>query len=243
MTRISHAITEVTNLPPSSRQPYVGVSAFAHKAGLHASAIKVDPDLYQHIAPGGSATTCAAGLGHGGPGLDRAEGQRAGFDLASDRELLTRCRSGSRSWRSAGYTFEAADASFELLLAEMVDGHRPAYFEVESWRSSWSPSRATEPCHEATVKLLGQGRAHRRHGGGQRPGQRPGRSTTTCDRPGLPGGRQMELIDYKVRILDQGHGTDRDPGAHRDRGRDQLVGDRRRATTSSRRAGRRCSTR
>ncbi|MEV6005164.1 citramalate synthase, partial [Streptomyces griseomycini] len=51
MTRISHAIAEVVNLTPSTHQPYVGVSAFAHKAGLHASAIKVDPDLYQHIDP------------------------------------------------------------------------------------------------------------------------------------------------------------------------------------------------
>ena len=58
-TRLSHAIAEVTNVPPSARQPYVGLSSFAHKAGLHASAIKVDPNLYQHIDPGrSSATTC-----------------------------------------------------------------------------------------------------------------------------------------------------------------------------------------
>jgi 2-isopropylmalate synthase len=50
-TRIAHAVAEVTNVPPASRQPYVGVSAFAHKAGLHASAIKVDPNLYQHMDP------------------------------------------------------------------------------------------------------------------------------------------------------------------------------------------------
>ncbi|MFL6062665.1 MAG: citramalate synthase, partial [Marmoricola sp.] len=50
-TRIAHAVAEVTNVPPSSRQPYGGVSAFAHKAGLHASAIKVDPNLYQHLDP------------------------------------------------------------------------------------------------------------------------------------------------------------------------------------------------
>src|SRR6476661_3392770 len=52
-TRIAHAVAEVTNVPPASRQPYVGASAFAHKAGLHASAIKVDPDLYQHMDPVG----------------------------------------------------------------------------------------------------------------------------------------------------------------------------------------------
>jgi 2-isopropylmalate synthase len=52
-TRIAHAVAEVTNFPPASRQPYVGVSAFTHKAGLHASAIKVDPGLYQHMDPVG----------------------------------------------------------------------------------------------------------------------------------------------------------------------------------------------
>ena len=51
MSRIAHAISEVTNVAPDTHQPYVGLSAFAHKAGLHASAIKVDPDLYQHIDP------------------------------------------------------------------------------------------------------------------------------------------------------------------------------------------------
>src|SRR5665647_806485 len=50
-TRIAHAISEVTNVPPYSRQPYVGASAFAHKAGLHASAIRIDPGLYQHTDP------------------------------------------------------------------------------------------------------------------------------------------------------------------------------------------------
>src|SRR5919205_231439 len=50
-TRIAHAVSEITNVPPYSRQPYVGASAFAHKAGLHASAIRVDPDLYQHTEP------------------------------------------------------------------------------------------------------------------------------------------------------------------------------------------------
>ena len=58
-TRVAHAVSELANVPPYSRQPYVGASAFAHKAGLHASAIRVDPMLYQHEEPGSrSATTC-----------------------------------------------------------------------------------------------------------------------------------------------------------------------------------------
>ena len=77
-TRIAHAVADVTNFPPASRQPYVGVSAFAHKAGLHASAIKVDPNLYQHLDPDrGRQRHAPAGLRHGRPRLDRAQGPRA----------------------------------------------------------------------------------------------------------------------------------------------------------------------
>ena len=74
-TRLSHAIAEVTNVPPSARQPYVGLSSFAHKAGLHASAIKVDPNLYQHIDPGGGRQRHAdARLRHGRSGQHPDQG-------------------------------------------------------------------------------------------------------------------------------------------------------------------------
>ena len=78
MSRVSHAIGEVANVTPSTHQPYVGLSAFAHKAGLHASAVKVDPTLYQHIDPGtGRQRHADARLRHGGPRLHRAQGQAA----------------------------------------------------------------------------------------------------------------------------------------------------------------------
>ncbi len=134
-TRIAHAVADVTNFAPASRQPYVGTSAFAHKAGLHASAIKVDPNLYQHLDPvevGNDMRLLVSDMA--GPRLDRAQGPRA--------RLRPRARQGAghpghrpgQGARAGGYTFEAADASFELLLVEMVEGTRPSYFDVESWR-------------------------------------------------------------------------------------------------------------
>src|SRR6186997_179822 len=134
-TRIAHAVAEVTNVPPASRQPYVGVSAFAHKAGLHASAIKVDPDLYQHTDPvhvGNDMRLLVSDMA--GRASIELKGRELGYDLSDDRDLVTRVTDRVKLLEQRGYTFEAADASFELLLAEEVDGRRPAYVDVESWR-------------------------------------------------------------------------------------------------------------
>ena len=120
-TRIAHAVAEVTNVPPASRQPYVGVSAFAHKAGLHASAIKVDPDLYQHTDPvrvGNDMRLLVSDMA--GRASIELKGRELGFDLGADKELLTRVTARVKELEATGYTFEAADASFELLLEEMV---------------------------------------------------------------------------------------------------------------------------
>src|SRR3954468_22060029 len=134
-TRIAHAVAEVTNFPPASRQPYVGVSAFTHKAGLHASAIKVDPNLYQHMEPmlvGNDMRLLVSDMA--GRASIELKGAELGFDLSNDKELVTRITARVKELESQGHTFEAADASFELLLLEEVEGARPSYFEIESWR-------------------------------------------------------------------------------------------------------------
>ena len=123
MTRISHAIAEVVNLTPSTHQPYVGVSAFAHKAGLHASAIKVDPDLYQHIDPEQVGNTMRMLVSDmAGRASIELKGRELGVDLGGDRELVGRVVERVKERELQGYTYEAADASFELLLREEVEG-------------------------------------------------------------------------------------------------------------------------
>src|SRR4051812_10644209 len=134
-TRIAHAVADVTNFPPASRQPYVGVSAFTHKAGLHASAIKVDPNLYQHMEPmlvGNDMRLLVSDMA--GRASIELKGAELGFDLSNDKELVSRITARVKELESQGHTFEAADASFELLLLEEVEGARPSYFEIESWR-------------------------------------------------------------------------------------------------------------
>jgi len=212
-TRIAHAVAEVTNVPPASRQPYVGTSAFAHKAGLHASAIKVDPNLYQHMDPVGVGNDMRLLVSDmAGRASIELKGRELGFDLTGDKELVTRVTARVKELESRGYTFEAADASFELLLLEEVEGARPAYFEVESWRvitETLPRSRAGEEAvSEATVKLKADGVRYVVTGEGNGPVNALDQALREAIGQAYPQVAKFELIDYKVRILDQGHGTD-----------------------------------
>lgn len=211
LTRIAHAISEITNISPFARQPYVGASAFAHKAGLHASAIKVDPDLYQHADPslvGNDMRMLVSDMA--GRASIELKGRQLGIDLAAHPEVLSRVTHRVKDAEANGYTFEAADASFELLLVEELDGARPAYFRVESWRAivERNGGRGTPATAEATVKL---------HAGGDRvvstgEGNGPVNALDHALRQALtrvyPELAEFELIDFKVRILDQMQGTD-----------------------------------
>ena len=111
-----------------------------------------------------------------------------------------------------GYTFEAADASFELLLVEEVEGRRPSYFEVESWRviteTLDNRQAGEEAVSEATVKLTAEGVRYVVTGEGNGPVNALDAALRTAIGQAFPEVAKFELIDYKVRILDQGHGTD-----------------------------------
>ena len=208
-TRIAHAVAEVTNVPPASRQPYVGVSAFAHKAGLHASAIKVDPNLYQHLDPvavGNDMRLLVSDMA--GRASIELKGRELGFDLSGDRELVTRITDRVKELESRGYTFEAADASFELLLVEEVEGARPSYFDVESWRVITDSRPGGEAVSEATIKLHAGGARIIATGEGNGPVNALDHALREAIGQAYPEVAKFELIDYKVRILDQGHGTD-----------------------------------
>jgi 2-isopropylmalate synthase len=208
-TRIAHAVAEVTNVPPASRQPYVGVSAFAHKAGLHASAIKVDPNLYQHMDPalvGNDMRLLVSDMA--GRASIELKGAELGFDLGDDKELVTRITNRVKDLESRGYTFEAADASFELMLVEEVEGARPSFFDVESWRVITDSKPGDEAVSEATVKLRAGGARIVTVGEGNGPVNALDHALREAIGQAYPEVAKFELIDYKVRILDQGHGTD-----------------------------------
>lgn len=122
MTSVSRTVAEIANQPVSARQPYVGESAFAHKAGLHASALKVNNDLYQHIDPtavGNDMHMLISDMA--GRANIQIKGEQLGMDL-SDRDLAGQVASLVKQREAHGYAYEAADASFELLVRDTCGG-------------------------------------------------------------------------------------------------------------------------
>ena len=211
-TRISHAISEITNVPAYSRQPYTGSSAFAHKAGLHASAIKVDPDLYQHLDPslvGNDMRMLVSDMA--GRASIELKAKEVGIDLDPDHEegraAIASVLARVKDLELRGWTFDAADASFDLLLRREL-GLAPEYFDVESWRVITDRRASDAALSEATVKVLAGGTRHVETG----EGNGPVNALDHALREGLaavyPELEKFELIDFKVRILDASHGTD-----------------------------------
>ena len=211
-TRICHAIGEIVNMPVNPRAPYVGASAFAHKAVLHASAIRVDPDLYQHTDPravGNDMRMIISDMA--GRASIELKGRELGFDLAGEPELLTRLAQTVKQREAIGYSYEAADASFELLLRDAL-GQVPSYSVVESWRATSQLGRAGTLETEATVKLQADGGGEHQRKVAIAEGNGPVNALDLALREALrerhPEVDEFELRDFKVRILDAQHGTD-----------------------------------
>jgi 2-isopropylmalate synthase len=207
LARISHAIAEVANIAPEPHAPYVGASAFAHKAGLHVSAIKVAPQMYQHADPaavGNDMRLLVSELA--GRATVELRGRALGLDV--DRGATARVVDRVKDLEATGYSFEAADASFELLLRAEVAGSRPRFFELESWRVIVESRPDGEVVSEATVKLHAKGERFVATGEGNGPVNALDRALRLALGQLHPGLASLELVDYKVRILEGAHGTD-----------------------------------
>jgi 2-isopropylmalate synthase len=208
MVRVSHAIAELANLAPDTHAPYVGASAFAHKAGLHASAIKVDPELYNHLDPqvvGNDQRILVTEMA--GRASVELKSQELGVDVSDRPDVVGTVVERVKAREAAGWSYEAADASFELLLRDEL-GETTQPFTLESYRVIIDRREDGTMVSEATVKL---------HAGGQRvimteEGNGPVNALDKALRKALertyPQLAKMELTDYKVRIMAGKHGTD-----------------------------------
>jgi 2-isopropylmalate synthase len=207
--RISHAVAEVTNVAPSARQPYVGISAFAHKAGLHASAIKVDPNLYQHEDPssvGNDMRMLVSDMA--GRASIELKSQELGVEIGANKEAVSRVVERVKEMELRGYTFEAADASFELLLREELDGKRAQFFTIKQWETIVDRDLDGVVTSKASISIEARGRSLDATGNGNGPVN----ALDNALRSGLeqiyPELKQLSLTDYKVRILEGNAGTD-----------------------------------
>ncbi|HEY2285833.1 MAG TPA: citramalate synthase [Streptosporangiaceae bacterium] len=197
----ARTIADVANLPFDARQPYVGPSAFATKAGLHASAIARRPDAYSHISPaavGNEPQVLVSELA--GRSNVLAKAAQLGLDLSTDPALAGQVLEQVKEAEHRGYAFEAADASFELLVRRSA-GILATWFELEGYRVVIERGAAADRS-EAIVRLqLG---ADRVVAVGEGVG--PVDALDQALRRGLvgvyPALERIRLADYKVRILD-----------------------------------------
>ncbi len=209
LTRVSHALAEIANLAPYAHQAYVGASAFAHKAGLHASAIKVDPELYNHIDPdtvGNGMRVLVTEMA--GRASIELKGREFGMDLARRPEAVTNAVRKVKELEAKGWSFEAADASLELLLrAELSELDEPP-FTLESYRVVLDHRQGGGIVSEATVKVHVAGERVIETAEGNGPVHALDAALRKALRPHLSWLDSVDLSDYKVRILTEDPGTD-----------------------------------
>ena len=206
MTHVSNAIADITGQPRQPRQPYVGVSAFAHKAGLHASALKVDENLYQHITPEavGNRMRMLISEASGRANVE-IKARELHLDLSGDG-VVGAVVDAVKQRESVGYSYEAADASFELLSLD-VAGRLDKPFEVDRWRVLTVGGDEANTS-EATITLRVGGERLVRVGEGNGPVDTLGDGLMQGLQASFPVVAKYELVDYRVRILDTGRGTD-----------------------------------
>jgi 2-isopropylmalate synthase len=210
MVRVSHAVAEIANLAPDTHAPYVGSSAFAHKAGLHASAIKVSPELYNHLDPaivGNDQRILVTEMA--GRASVELKSRELGVDVSHRPDVVSAVVERVKQREAAGWSYEAADASFELLLRDELDGpEREEPFTVESYRVMIDRREDGKLVSEATVKLHAGGRRVISTEEGNGPVNALDRALRKALERAYPQLAKMELTDYKVRIMPGRHGTD-----------------------------------
>ncbi len=210
LTRTSHALAEIANLAPDTHQAYVGRSAFAHKAGLHASAIKVDPELYNHLDPmvvGNSQRVLVTEMA-GRASIELKAGE-LGLDLAGRSAEVGVVTARVKDLESRGWSFEAADASFELLLRHEVDEVPPAPpFQLESYRVIVDHTTGGTVVAQATVTVHVAGERVIATAEGNGPVNALDGALRQAFEAHVPWVGSISLSDYKVRILPGTSGTD-----------------------------------
>jgi 2-isopropylmalate synthase len=205
LTETSHFVDELLNVAPDADQAYVGRNAFAHKGGMHVAGVQADARTFEHLDPelvGNSRDVLISELS--GRGSIRSRAERAGLDLDADAAKRAVERVKEREHR--GYHYEAADASFELMLRR-ESGQYSSLFRLESFRVITEKRADGHVETEATIKIWVEGRRYVRTAEGNGPVNaldRALRSAITDLHPHLA---DIELTDYKVRILDSHDGT------------------------------------
>ncbi|HEX8143090.1 MAG TPA: citramalate synthase [Pyrinomonadaceae bacterium] len=193
----SRFLSEVANLSLDSRAAFVGDSAFAHKGGVHVSAVERNPLTYEHVAPetvGNRRRVLVSDLS--GRANLLAKARELGLELGDEQGVLDELK----QLEYDGYEFEAADASFELLVRRLCGAHTP-YFELLGFRVIDEHRGALMPMSEATVKVRVGGREEHMAASGNGPVNALDKALRRALERFYPELAEMRLVDYKVRVI------------------------------------------
>jgi 2-isopropylmalate synthase len=207
LTETANFVADIVNLSVWAHAPYVGRAAFAHKGGLHVAAVEHAPQTFEHVDPaavGNAQRILVSELSGKGAVLRKA--QEMGVDAAPDDERVASVLKRLKDREHRGYHYEAADASFDLLLRGAMAPREPL-FRLESFRVLVEKREDGKAVCEATIKI---------HVGGERlictaEGNGPVNALDSALRQAIvrthPHLADIELVNYKVRILDEAKGT------------------------------------
>ena len=206
LTETAHFVDELLNRTPDPAQPYVGKHAFAHKAGLHAAGARESSEAFEHVDPalvGNRSDVLISELSGRATILEKA--RAAG--IAADEEFTRRVVERVKELEHTGFQFEAADGSFELLMRREADPEYEPLFKLESWRvivEKHADGRATT---EATIKIWVGGERYVRTAEGNGPVHALDKALRDAIGEIHPHLKDIDLVNFKVRILDETKGT------------------------------------
>lgn len=211
LTGLSHLLDERLNRAPNRHAPYVGASAFAHKGGLHVSAVEKDPRTYEHIPPetvGNQRRILVSDQAGRSNVVSRC--RDLGIEVPSDVAKLDRLVELVKSREFDGYSYDGADASFELLARRLFDDV-PEFFTVTSFRvldeRRWNALGKLVTLSEATIRVTVDGKPEMTVADGNGPVNALDAALRKALIPLYPSLEDIHLTDYKVRILSPQDGT------------------------------------
>jgi 2-isopropylmalate synthase len=205
LTKTAHMVDEICNLTPDPNQPYVGRNAFAHKGGMHVAGVRADARTFEHVDPevvGNRREVLVSELSGKGTVMARAESAGIRLDSAAAVRAVERLK----ALEHRGYHFEAADASFDLLLRKEAGDYVPL-FRLESFRVITEKREDGRVQTEATIKIWANGERLVRTAEGNGPVNALDRALRDAIADSHPRLRDIDLVNYKVRIIDEHKGT------------------------------------
>ncbi len=209
LREVSHFVWELTNQEPNKRQPFVGLSAFAHKGGIHVAAVQKNPQTYEHIDPelvGNRQRVLVSDLSGRSNILYKA--QEFGVDVEAVKPAARKVLAEVKELENRGFQFEGAEASFELLMQKGLNG-KVRSFRLIGFRVIDAKNEEDKaPYSEATIRIEGpDGGIEHTVADGNGPVNALDRALRKALRKFYPQIDEVELLDYKVRVLGGGEGT------------------------------------